>query len=321
MTDGGNSDTATVNVTISNTVPPIALPDPAATSAAVTVVIDVLANDSDADGNLVPTSVAVTSQPVHGASTVDTVTGMISYLPDAGFCGSDNFSYTVDDNDNQTSQPAVVTIDVSSNVLCSSDTVTLSGGASDPDNDGHVSLSELISAGIATDSGVTTQCIGGCFDYQVTGLTGPATTVILPLSEPIPGLAKLRKWNGSAWVDFVIGVNDSVSTAASTAGVCPGSGYSQGLVSGNDCVQLVISDGGPNDQDGTVNGTIVDPVGVGSQSQSSATTDLSDAFGSVGGSGCVLAKTNSSLLHRFDWAILLGFVTWLGIGRKKRKLQ
>ena len=316
VTSAGGSDTANVNVTFSANPPPQPQPDQGQTTAGTAVTIAVLDNDTD-DVALDSTSVVVTSQPAHGAPSVDAVTGAITYQPDAGFCGTDTLSYTVDDDAGQTSQPATVTIDVNSSTLCSSDTVTISAGTSDPDNDGHVTLSELISAGIPADNGVTTQCIGGCFDYRLTGLTGPTATVILPLTQAISGIAKMRKWDGSAWVDYAVGTNDSIATAASVGGACPASGYSQGLVSGNDCVQLVISDGGPNDQDGAVNGTIVDPVGVGSQGQTSATTDLADAFGSIGGSGCVIAKTNDSFLNRFDWAVLLGFMSWLGFSRKK----
>ncbi len=320
VTSTGGSDTATVDVVVSAVTPPTAVPDTAATSAATAVTVDVLSNDSDADGTLIPGSVAVSSPPAQGTTSVNAATGAITYQPNTGFCGTDRLSYTVDDNDSQTSQAAIVTVDVSSNALCSSDNVTLTAGPSDPDNDGHVTLSELISAGIPSDGGVTSQCIGGCFDYQLTGLAGPIATVIMPLSAPIPALAKLRKWDGSAWTDFVEGANDSVATAASVAGVCPGSGYTPSLTRDDDCLRLIISDGGPNDQDKVTNGTIVDPVGVGNQTLSSATTDLNDAFGSVGGSGCVITKTNGSVLHRFDWAVLLGFVTWLGFGRKKRKL-
>ena len=321
VTESCGSDTATVTVNISANPPPTTMPDSAQTTAGSATTIDVLGNDTD-DVAINPGSVVVTAQPVHGTATVAANNGAITYQPDAGFCGTDTLNYTVDDDTGQTSSPETVTIDVNSSTLCSSDAVTLTAGSSDPDNDGHVTLSELISAGIPADSGVTTQCIGGCFDYQLTGLTGPTATLILPLSQTIPGLAKLRKWDGNAWTDFVVGGSDSVSTAASVNGTCPAGGYSQGLINGNDCIQLVISDGGPNDQDGVVNGTIIDPVGVGSQTQSSATTDLADAFGSIGGSGCVIAKTqHNSLLHRFDWAVLLGFVTWLGFGRKNRKPQ
>ena len=50
-------------------------------------------------------------------------------------------------------------------------------------------------------------------------------------------------------------------------GTCPSTGddsYLKGLAEGDFCVQLTIEDGGPNDTDGQVNGTVKDPGGVGS---------------------------------------------------------
>jgi hypothetical protein len=58
-------------------------------SAATT--IDVLANDTDTDSG--PKLIDQTSTPAHGtvASTVDDLT----YQPDAGFCGTGTFTYTL----------------------------------------------------------------------------------------------------------------------------------------------------------------------------------------------------------------------------------
>ncbi len=312
----GGSDTATVSVSISTITPPTTVSDEASTTVATQAAINVLANDSDQDGTIVSSSLAVVTSPSHGVATVQSA-GVVNYLPDAGFCGEDSFTYTVDDNDGFTSSAATVTISVDSSALCTSDDGTLSGGVSDPDNDGMVSLSDLLGAGISADGGVSTQCIGGCFDYVLTGLNTATATLILPLSEPIPNLAFLRKWDGSVWKDFEIGSNDSFSSAVSVAGVCPGSGYSSGLTVGNNCLQLTISDGGPNDQDGVVNGVIIDPVGVGRKQIASATTDLNDPIGTISGDGCSLGGNKGSLLARVDWAILLGFVSWLGFSRRK----
>ncbi|HPF70594.1 MAG TPA: Ig-like domain-containing protein, partial [Candidatus Krumholzibacteria bacterium] len=76
------------------------------------VLIDVLANDSDSDGVLVPASVAVVILPLHGTADVDTLTGGILYTPDAGYVGADSLAYTVEDDFGYASNPAVVTIAV-----------------------------------------------------------------------------------------------------------------------------------------------------------------------------------------------------------------
>ncbi len=72
----------------------------------------VLANDTDPEGSLDPTSVKVTKGPLHGSVTVNTTTGEIKYTPDTNYSGSDTFNYTVDDNHGATSNPATVHITV-----------------------------------------------------------------------------------------------------------------------------------------------------------------------------------------------------------------
>ena len=312
----GTTATGTVSVTISTTgVAPVAQNDTASTSDGAAVSIDVLTNDSDADGDLDPTSVAFGAMaPTNGTlSGPNPTTGAITYQPNAGFCGTDTFSYTVRDLAGNTSNAALVTVDVGSSAPCSpGGGATVSGGSSDPDNDGLVSLSDLISAGIPQDGGVDQQCIGGCFDFVLTGFSGTTANVILPLSAPIPNRSRLRKWNGSAWVDFVEDANNRIETAASVGGICPGGGYTPNLKQGDQCIRLILEDGGPNDQDGQVNGSIVDPTGIGRDALQPADTELGSA------SGCTIASTGVGVSRRFDWAILLGFVTWLGLRRKSR---
>jgi hypothetical protein len=63
----------------------------------------------------------------------------------------------------------------------------------------------------------------------------------------------------------VLNANNSIMSSAGNSGYCPPPGAAQwqpGLSEGHWCVQLTIEDGGPNDDDGLANGTIVDPGGV-----------------------------------------------------------
>lgn len=73
--------------------------------------VNVLANDSDPDGTLVPSSVTVTASPADGTAVAN-ADGSIDYRPRNGFTGQDAFSYTVMDNDGQVSNTATVRIDV-----------------------------------------------------------------------------------------------------------------------------------------------------------------------------------------------------------------
>ncbi len=75
-------------------------------------VIDVLANDSDPDGILNPTSVDVTAQPEHGSVTIDPFSGQITFTANPGFAGTDTFHYVVRDLAGAQSEEAMVEISV-----------------------------------------------------------------------------------------------------------------------------------------------------------------------------------------------------------------
>ncbi len=92
-------------------VPPVANDDTGVIRANNTAIIDVVSNDSDADGVLDFASVTINSQPSNGTA-VNMGDGRVSYTPDVGFSGTDLFVYTIADNDGQFSQPATVTITV-----------------------------------------------------------------------------------------------------------------------------------------------------------------------------------------------------------------
>jgi hypothetical protein len=71
--------------------------DTAGTTAGAPVAINVLANDTDPNSPLDPTTVVIVSDPLHGSVEVDPVTGVVTYTPTAGFVGSDSFRYRVTD--------------------------------------------------------------------------------------------------------------------------------------------------------------------------------------------------------------------------------
>jgi|GEM_PF-649418 len=95
----GACDTATVTVLV-NTVndPPTAVDDNVTTSEDTPTTFNVLANDSDVDGNLLPGSVSVLSSPSNGA-LADNGNGSFTYTPAADFSGVDSFTYEVCDSD------------------------------------------------------------------------------------------------------------------------------------------------------------------------------------------------------------------------------
>ena len=112
---GGISNEATVTVSINT--PPTANPDSAAVGFLASTVIDVLANDTDPEGNatLDPSSVAIVDGPGLGTATVNP-DGTIGYTATAFAIGTDSFTYTVADNQGATSNEATVTVTVGQGV-------------------------------------------------------------------------------------------------------------------------------------------------------------------------------------------------------------
>jgi|GEM_PF-5396040 len=119
-------------------------------------------------------------------------------------------------------------------------------------------------------------CVGGCFDFEVTGITpaGSSVQVTIPLDVAIPQNPVYRKFDtiASEWVGYELDDNNSIASAPALSSgptTCPAPGaaaYTSGLTEGHFCVQLTIQDNGPNDADST-DGTIADPGGVASTDQ------------------------------------------------------
>lgn len=113
---GALSNIASVSITINNVIDaplnnaPVANND-SETYFATLSLIDILANDSDSDGSIDPTTVEITQYPSVGTITVNPSTGVVAY--DAGVITSgllDTFRYTVKDNEGAVSNEAIVTV-------------------------------------------------------------------------------------------------------------------------------------------------------------------------------------------------------------------
>jgi len=107
-----NSNIATVTITVNNTNnPPVAVNDSAATTVGGSVLVTVLANDSDSDGTIDPASVSIAANPARGSVTVN-ANGTVLYTPSGTATGSDTFQYTVRDNAGAISNAATVSITI-----------------------------------------------------------------------------------------------------------------------------------------------------------------------------------------------------------------
>ena len=147
ISDGrGGTDTAAVTVTPATNRPPVAVDDPSATAVAGTVsLIDVLANDTDPDGDQLAIQTVGPVAPV-GSGMAAAVNGKVSFT--ASVAGTSTFTYTITDPGGLTAT-ATVTVTVApaanrapvanadSGVIAAPDTsVTVNALANDTDPDG-----------------------------------------------------------------------------------------------------------------------------------------------------------------------------------------
>jgi Ca2+-binding RTX toxin-like protein len=130
----GNEDTATVDVTVTpvNDVP-VTVDDTAETNQDTAVIIDVLVNDSDPDGD--PLVVETATSP---NGTVDiNDDGTITFTPAAGFNGPAEITYTVSDGQGGVT-PGTVDVIVSDGIVTGTDGDDLIDGSFDEDPEGDV---------------------------------------------------------------------------------------------------------------------------------------------------------------------------------------
>jgi ELWxxDGT repeat protein len=151
----------------------------------------VLANDSALIGALNTSSLAITTQPLHGTASVDTGSGEVVYTPDAGFFGEDVFSYSVNDLSGATSNIARTAVDVAAPagtaVVVTAPTLTLSATPSTV----TAGSSQAIAVTWSSADASTCDASGGWGGSKATSgsenLSTPAATTTLTLLCSGPG--------------------------------------------------------------------------------------------------------------------------------------
>jgi hypothetical protein len=108
---GAISPTATITIDVLRSGPVVAASSTTVSANAANS-IDVLQSASDLTGSLVPSSVTVTTPPLHGSATINTESGAIIYTPAAGYFGADTLQYTVADSNGVVSSPVTLSLDV-----------------------------------------------------------------------------------------------------------------------------------------------------------------------------------------------------------------
>ncbi|MFK5969078.1 MAG: Ig-like domain-containing protein [Candidatus Marithrix sp.] len=93
-----NIATVTIPITAVPNNPPIINDNSSTTDPNTPVTIDILSNDSDPDGNLDPSTIAIANQPANGTVVINP-DGSVTYTPNNGFnTGTDSFTYRICDS-------------------------------------------------------------------------------------------------------------------------------------------------------------------------------------------------------------------------------
>ena len=212
IVNDGWSDSAPATVTVGVPQPPNRAPsavdDVAATGEGIPVVVDVLGNDSDPDGDTI--TLQSFTQPASG--TVAQEPGGLRFTPQTGFSGEASFGYTISDGK----------LDASASV-----TVTVNGGTN---------RAPLVDAG--PDSAAVVPYPRGVASLQ---LTGSATDDGQPA-----GAALTLAWTRESGPGPAIIAAPTAATTAIEIGA-PGSyvfrlAASDGELSGSDTVVVVLDD-------------------------------------------------------------------------------
>ncbi|WP_400193014.1 Ig-like domain-containing protein [Hymenobacter sp. B81] len=131
------SNTATLTLTLTNTAP-VATDDPLTTGTGQNATVNVLTNDTDADGNASINAASVLL--IQGASTGTSGiagsngggtfsvsnTGVVTFVPAAGFSGTSGVRYTVQDEKGLTSNQGIINVTVVAPPVANNDSDTRS---------------------------------------------------------------------------------------------------------------------------------------------------------------------------------------------------
>ena len=169
---------ATATVVLPPNLPPVAVDDAARTPYQTAIVIDVLANDTDADDDVL-TVTAVTT-PANGTAKITSNNTRVTYTPQSGYSGADTFDYTVSDGTDSDMASVSVTVNrrpevdaqFNQSVITLGDSVTLRWTSSNTSRcSGMPSINSTATEGTKT----YTPLSAGTFEVTVT-CTGPGTS-------------------------------------------------------------------------------------------------------------------------------------------------
>ncbi|MEI6894105.1 MAG: glycoside hydrolase family 9 protein [Colwellia sp.] len=166
-----------------------------------TIVIQLVGTDSDGTID----TYQVTTDAMHGSVTLDN-TGLATYVPEAGYVGTDSFSFTVTDNNSTDSQAGVVNITL----------IEVCGDACIP-------VAQEISTSTVEDEAITITLIGTDSNGVITGYTigeqptyGTATLSTDPLSTNVVNYLPNSDFIGLDSFTYLVTDNEGQDSALAT---------------------------------------------------------------------------------------------------------
>lgn len=210
--------TVTIQVTPVND-PPVALNDNVTTDENTAVTINVIANDSDPEGDSL--SVASVANPANGSAVIE-ADGRVRYTPDLNFSGVDAFEYTIEDgnggSDTATARIVVNFVNVAPQLT--NDAVTTSEGnavdidvlGNDVDNDDD----ELTITEVQQPSNGTATIVGNAIRYTPTDGFNGTDNFNYTVSDGTETVTAQVTVTVDAVNDPPVAENDSVSTDEDT---------------------------------------------------------------------------------------------------------
>ncbi|MDA3853010.1 MAG: tandem-95 repeat protein, partial [Bacteroidales bacterium] len=246
----GDSDSASaeVNITVTpvNDVP-VAITDIAVTNEDVAVAIDVLSNDIDDDARGL--DLDSMSVPTHGSLSV--LAGIITYTPNADYCGVDSFIYYMSDYNDDVASAKVDLI-----INCMGEAPVAGDDNYALVEDGPISIWDVMSNDADKDN-------SGISITSIYGVTSGSATIVM--SETRISYTLAANFNGNAAFNYVItdgeGDRDTASVSISVASVVDLPSAHNDLASTNEDQSVDIS---PldNDVDIEIAGFNVDSLGT-----------------------------------------------------------
>ena len=232
--NGGSTATVNVTVTCVDDDPTAEADTKTLDEDAGATTIDVRANDTD--DNLGTKTITGTTNPAHGTVTI-TITDDVSYTPDADYCGTDSFTYTLnggstatvnvtvtcvdDDNDAPIADPAPVAVNDSKTVAEDAGASTIDVLANDTDSDGRPKIRSTTNGGhgqvAITNNGAdltytadANYCGADSFTYTLNGGSTATVSVTVSCVDDVPiALDDVTAVDEDAWAIFDVRANDA----------------------------------------------------------------------------------------------------------------